>query len=78
MSDTFFGHLPGTPGEALRGLQTDPPVRRSGASREDHSVIKCRHFMYLYSTEAGHEGYWIIETADGRIARCEKRSLLAS
>jgi len=30
------------------------------------------------STEAGHEGYWIIDTADGRIARCEKRSLLAS
>ena len=30
------------------------------------------------STEAGHEGYWIIETAGGRITRCEKRGLLAS
>ena len=27
------------------------------------------------STEAGHEGYWLIETAAGRIARCEKRGV---
>jgi 3',5'-cyclic AMP phosphodiesterase CpdA len=27
------------------------------------------------STEAGHEGYWLIETSGGRIAHCEKRGL---
>jgi 3',5'-cyclic AMP phosphodiesterase CpdA len=27
------------------------------------------------STQAGHEGYWLIETSDGRIANCEKRNL---
>ncbi|MGZ3446702.1 MAG: metallophosphoesterase family protein, partial [Myxococcaceae bacterium] len=27
------------------------------------------------STQAGHEGYWLIETAGGRIAHCEKRSI---
>jgi len=29
------------------------------------------------STQAGHEGYWLIETSGGRIAHCEKRSLAA-
>jgi len=27
------------------------------------------------STQAGHEGYWLIETSGGRIARCEKRQI---
>ena len=29
------------------------------------------------STQAGHEGYWLIETAGGRITRWEKRGLAA-
>lgn len=29
------------------------------------------------STQAGREGYWLIETSGGRIAHCEKRSLAA-
>ena len=29
------------------------------------------------STQTGHEGYWLIETSGGRIARCEKRNVAA-
>jgi len=86
-----FGAL-GKPDRLLHGLVDAPALLAllpgdrfavlHGHIHQRYHFPATEHRPHIFgagsSTEAGHEGYWIIETADGRIARCEKRSLLAS
>jgi len=85
-----FGAL-GKPDRLLHGLIDAPallallPGERfavlHGHIHQRYHFPATEHRPHIFgagsSTEAGHEGYWLIETSDGRIAHCEKRSLPA-
>jgi len=83
-----FGAL-GKPDRLLHGLVDAPallallPGERfallHGHIHQRYHFPATEHRPHIFgagsSTEAGHEGYWLIETSGGRIAHCEKRSL---
>jgi len=83
-----FGAL-GRPDRLLHGLVDAPALLAllpgdrfallHGHIHQRYHFPATEHRPHIFgagsSTEAGHEGYWLIETSGGRIARCEKRSL---
>ena len=85
-----FGAL-GKPDRLLHGLVDAPellallPGERFGVLHghihQRYHFPATAHRPHIFgagsSTEAGHEGYWLIETSGGRIGHFEKRSLAA-